>query len=211
MPRPQPIIEDGVIAGNLEDKYASKNPIARALMHGFLSNVANLVQLSGCHEALEVGCGEGLLSIELQRRLGLRILGTDFSTQVIDVAKRNAIEADADVTFEVGDIYRLPVESHRRPLVVCCEVLEHLEEPERALQHVCALAERYLVLSVPREPLWRGLNLMRGKYVSALGNTPGHLQHWSQRAFVELVRRYANIVELRTPIPWTMLLATPKR
>ncbi len=206
-----PIIEDGVIAGNLEDKYGSKNPIARVLMDGFLGNVTDLVKRSGCHEALEVGCGEGMLSIELQRRLGLRILATDFSTRVIDVAKRNAQELGADVTFAVGDIYRLPSDSHQRPLVVCCEVLEHLEEPERALAHICQLARQYIVLSVPREPLWRGLNVLRGKYLSALGNTPGHLQHWSQKRFLELVRRHAVVVEVRAPLPWTMVLARPRR
>ena len=39
----------------------------------------------------------------------------------------------------------------------------------------------------PREPLWRGLNIARGAYLKDLGNTPGHLNHWSKRGFVALL------------------------
>ena len=67
-------------------------------------------------------------------------------------------------------------------------------------------AERYLLVSVPREPLWRGLNMARGAYLAQLGNTPGHLNHWSRRSFARLLSRFGQVVELRSPFPWTMLL-----
>ena len=61
-------------------------------------------------------------------------------------------------------------------------------------------------MSVPREPLWRGLNLARGAYLKALGNTPGHVNHWSKRSFAALLGRHGKVVETRSPFPWTMLL-----
>jgi hypothetical protein len=61
-------------------------------------------------------------------------------------------------------------------------------------------------VSVPREPLWRALNVARGAYLAQLGNTPGHVNHWSKRAFVSLLGRYGEVVEARSPFPWTMLL-----
>jgi hypothetical protein len=61
-------------------------------------------------------------------------------------------------------------------------------------------------VSVPREPLWRVLNLARGAYWTQLGNTPGHLNHWSRSAFVRLLLRHGEVVEARSPFPWTMLL-----
>jgi hypothetical protein len=67
-------------------------------------------------------------------------------------------------------------------------------------------AKRYLLVSVPREPLWRGLNLARGAYVKQLGNTPGHLNHWSKRSFIGLLGKHGEVVEARSPFPWTMLL-----
>src|SRR5688572_11359309 len=94
------VVEDGVIAGNVEDKYASSNPIARRLMAWFLENVRELVSRSGCQSALEVGCGEGLLAIHLHTTLGLQIEATDFSTQILERARHNAAQAGANITFE---------------------------------------------------------------------------------------------------------------
>jgi hypothetical protein len=68
------------------------------------------------------------------------------------------------------------------------------------------VAQRWLLVSVPREPLWRGLNMARGAYLKDLGNTPGHLNHWSKRGFVALLERHGEVVETRSPFPWTMLL-----
>ena len=41
---------------------------------------------------------------------------------------------------------------------------------------------------MPREPLWRGLNMARGAYLKDLGNTPGHVNHWSKRSFHRAAR-----------------------
>ena len=49
-------------------------------------------------------------------------------------------------------------------LIVCCEVLEHLVDAEGALDVVAGLARPWAILSVPREPLWRALNLLRLAY-----------------------------------------------
>ena len=57
---------------------------------------------------------------------------------------------------------------------------------------------------------WRLLNMLRGKYCSAFGNTPGHLQHWSKRRFVTPVSTYFDILEVKTPFPWIMLLCQRK-
>jgi hypothetical protein len=48
--------------------------------------------------------------------------------------------------------------------------------------------------------------MARGAYWSELGNTPGHLNHWSRRSFVSLLSRHGTVVEVRSPFPWTMLL-----
>jgi hypothetical protein len=68
------------------------------------------------------------------------------------------------------------------------------------------VAGRHLLVSVPREPLWRGLNMARGAYLKDLGNTPGHLNHWSKRAFVRLLGQHGEVIEARSPFPWTMVL-----
>jgi hypothetical protein len=84
--------------------------------------------------------------------------------------------------------------------------LEHLPDSVRALRILKELATPHLIVSVPREPLWRVMNLVRGKYWRDFGNTPGHLQHWSTAKFLSLLRQQVEVVEVRTPLPWTMAL-----
>jgi hypothetical protein len=48
--------------------------------------------------------------------------------------------------------------------------------------------------------------MARGAYWGALGNTPGHVNHWSKRSFTKLLERYGTVAEIRSPFPWTMLL-----
>ena len=86
------------------------------------------------------------------------------------------------------------------------EVLEHVPDPEATVAEMARVAERWLLVSVPREPLWRGLNMARGAYWGSLGNTPGHVNHFSKRSFSAMLARYGTVEEARSPFPWTMLL-----
>jgi 2-polyprenyl-3-methyl-5-hydroxy-6-metoxy-1,4-benzoquinol methylase len=91
-------------------------------------------------------------------------------------------------------------------LVAAIEVLEHVPDPAATLAEMARVARTHLLVSVPREPLWRGLNIARGAYLRELGNTPGHINHFSKRAFIELLGRYGTVLQARSPFPWTMLL-----
>jgi 2-polyprenyl-3-methyl-5-hydroxy-6-metoxy-1,4-benzoquinol methylase len=172
---------------------------------GFLHRLERLIDRTGAREAHEVGCGEGELSLRLARR-GLRVRGTDASAAVIDEARRRARAAGLEVEFTAAPIEALKPPGDAAELIVCCEVMEHLDDPEAGLDTVARLASPWAVVSVPREPLWRALNLARLKYVSELGNTPGHLQHWSRREFLRFLSRRLAVVELHSPLPWTMAL-----
>jgi 2-polyprenyl-3-methyl-5-hydroxy-6-metoxy-1,4-benzoquinol methylase len=198
------IVEDGIVAGNAYDKYGTRNPLARAMMNHFLQTFRELVRNTGASAVHEVGCGEGHLAVLLARE-GLKVRASDFSHQVMAQARQNAQAAGADVAFEISSIYDLRPLSAAADLVVCCEVLEHLPEPERALDILASLARPHLIVSVPREPVWRLLNLARGKYLGQWGNTPGHLNHWSRRSFLRFIQRRLEVVECRSPFPWTML------
>jgi SAM-dependent methyltransferase len=198
-------IDSAEVGGNVYDKYRTSNPVARRLMAAFMSDLDELVAQTGAREAHEVGCGEGELSIRLARQ-GIRVRGTDAFPQVLDEARRRAADAGVEVDFEATPVERLRSAQHAAELLVCCEVLEHLDDPTRALEVLAGLARPWLIASVPREPLWRALNLARLSYVGALGNTPGHLSHWSKRGFERFLGERFEVVEVRSPIPWTMAL-----
>jgi SAM-dependent methyltransferase len=195
----------GIVAGNIYPKYTTSNPVARRLVDNFIATLQELVRQTGAQEIHEVGCGEGHLSM-LLAAYGLRVRGCDLSPGAIAAARQRSRRQGLDIPFEIANLYDLLPERHGAPLVLCCEVLEHVPDPERALAVLKALARPYLIVSVPREPLWRVLNLARGRYWRALGNTPGHLQHWSAPAFLSLLQDHLEVVELRTPLPWTMAL-----
>jgi 2-polyprenyl-3-methyl-5-hydroxy-6-metoxy-1,4-benzoquinol methylase len=191
--------------GNVYDKYGTSNPIARRLMAGFLDRLDRLVERTQAREAHEVGCGEGELAIRLARR-GLRVRGSDAFPEILEEARRRASAAGVAIDLEATPVEHLDPGRDAAELVICCEVLEHLEDPEAALDVLAGLARPWLIASVPREPLWRALNLARLSYVGELGNTPGHLNHWSKRAFVRFLTRRFEVIEVRTPLPWTMTL-----
>lgn len=203
--------EDGIVVGNAYDKYGAKNPIVRWIMKGFDDALSDLVRKAAPKTIHEVGCGEGYWVLSWNRQ-GIQARGSDFSEKVIGLARENAqaqgISPDA---FEARSVYDIQPGRDGADLIVCCEVLEHLDDPEAGLAALQKVTTSNIILSVPREPIWCALNLARGKYIGSLGNTPGHIQHWSSGAFVQLVSRYFDVVEVKKPLPWTMLLARAKR
>lgn len=198
--------ERGIVVGNVYDKYSSRNPLVRRIMRGFSAALDELVARVKPRSIHEVGCGEGFWVLRWIGK-GIDARGTDFSHEAIRLARLNAAaQGIAAHRFDVRGIYDLDPARDGADLVVCCEVLEHLERPDEALRVLQRVARGHLIVSVPREPLWRALNLARGKYVTDLGNTPGHLQHWSARAFIRLLCSHFELLEVRTPLPWTMAL-----
>jgi 2-polyprenyl-3-methyl-5-hydroxy-6-metoxy-1,4-benzoquinol methylase len=197
-------------AGNFYDKYNTRNPVARALMQGFLRSFMELAELAKpLGTALEVGCGEGELSMRLVRA-GWAVQGCDIAEDAVAEARRRTAAAGMPIPFQTLDIADAGEVYAPSDLVVCCEVMEHLEDPETALNTLAELSCGYLLLSVPREPVWRILNMARGRYWSDLGNTPGHIQHWSRKSYLALLRRHLDIVAIRTPLPWTLVLCRVK-
>lgn len=196
-------------AGNYYDKYNTRNPIARRLMEGFLATFDRLSELSQARNIHEIGCGEGHLSMRLAAR-GADLRGCDIATEAVEEANHNAREKGFNIPYRVANIYDLTPPADASELVVCCEVLEHLPDPQRAVDILANLASPWLLTSVPREPIWRLLNICRGKYLTHLGNTPGHVQHWSTTGFRKLLERRFDIIEMAQPLPWSMALCRVK-
>ncbi len=211
------VSEQGVVTGNTYDKYGSSNPVVRRLMASFERQLDELFELAAPSSVLDVGCGEGVLVHRWARRLAernpaapARVVGIDLEEESIQAgwAERQAPNLEyrvmeASTSSPEGD---LPFAAGEFDVVSAIEVLEHVPEPAHTVSEMARCAQRHLLVSVPREPLWRMLNMARGAYWPALGNTPGHLNHWSRGSFVKLLSRHGEVVEVRSPFPWTMLL-----
>jgi 2-polyprenyl-3-methyl-5-hydroxy-6-metoxy-1,4-benzoquinol methylase len=194
-----------VPTGNTFDKYGSSNPVVKRLMGGFHATLDELWSKAAPSSVLDVGCGEGVLTVEWAERLGDgRIVGIDLEDPKLRAEwdKR----ARVNLEFRAEEATQLSFSDNEFDLASAIEVLEHVPEPEATLAEMARVARSHLLVSVPREPLWRGLNMARGAYWRDLGNTPGHVNHWSKRGFVSLLSRYGTVEEARSPFPWTMLL-----
>jgi 2-polyprenyl-3-methyl-5-hydroxy-6-metoxy-1,4-benzoquinol methylase len=198
--------QDDIVIGNVYDKYATPNPVARWMMRRFLAGVVELALSVRPRRVLEVGCGEGYLAREL---LAAGLEPDLFVASDISLA-RIAGDRPPVIHLNEASVSGLPHAPVSFDLVVCCEVLEHVENPEEGLRELARVGKSVLV-STPWEPLWRILNVLRGRYLRALGNTPGHVQHFSRRGLLQLARSELRVEAVRTPIPWTIVLGRSRR
>ena len=194
-----------VPTGNTYDKYGSDNPVVKRLMRGFESALHELWDRAAPESALDVGCGEGVLTEQFARRLGRgHVVGIDLEDP--ELRAEWARRARANLEFRTYEGPDLPFRRDEFDIVCAIEVLEHVPDPEHTLAEMVRVARRQVLVSVPREPIWRGLNMLRGAYVRQLGNTPGHVNHWSKTSFLDFANGHGQIEAVRSPFPWTMVL-----
>ena len=206
MTPPEVTVSDaGVVTGNTYDKYGSTNPVVRRLMSRFEGTLGELFTQAAPTSILDVGCGEGVLVKQWADAIAPgRVVGIDLEEPSIQEGW--AAHQAPNLDYRIMKAEDLPFADGEFDLATAIEVLEHVPDPAHTVAEMARCASRHLLVSVPREPLWRGLNVARGAYVKDLGNTPGHVNHWSKRSFVELLSRHGEVVEARSPFPWTMLL-----
>ncbi len=197
----------GVVIGNHTKKYTAKNPAIRYLTERWVARLDGIIEQTAharhpSTTPLEVGAGEGVISQKLFTRYGSAV-GIDLP----DAGLREEWRSRPGPFYLHADAEQMPFNDNQFDLLVCVEVLEHLRDPEAGLRELARVSSRHLVLSVPREPIFRSCNLVTGRYVKDLGNTPGHLNHWSTSQFVKFVSRVATVRAVSKPFPWTIVWA----
>lgn len=198
---------NGNVAGNNYDKYGSTNPIEQRMMRGFFDALDHMLDGLSPTTVVEVGAGEGRVTSHLVERfpdatvIGLDLLDDDLAGDWSELG----------LPMFFGDATRLPFTDDSIDLVVGLEVMEHIPAPGGALREIARVCKHSAVLSVPREPIWRAGNMARGRYLGDLGNTPGHVNHWSSRSFERFVGTELDVLATRRPVPWTMVRAAPRQ
>lgn len=194
-----------VPTGNTFDKYGSGNPVVRRLMAGFERELRECFATAAPASVLDIGCGEGVLTEQWAGQLGSgRVVGLDLADPKLEAEW--ATRQRPNLAFVASRAEQLPFEDGEFELVAAIEALEHIPDAERTVAEMARVARGHLLVSVPHEPLWRALNLARGAYLADLGNTPGHVNHWTRRSFAAMLARHGEVIETRSPFPWTMLL-----
>lgn len=186
-------------------KHTSNNPAQKLLINNFYKAFVKLITEVKPSSVLDVGCGEGFTLNKLYlNKVGKRLEGVDYSKVAVGLGKKN----NKHLVLKQGDIYKLPYKASEFDMVLCMEVLEHLEEPEIALKELIRVSNKYLILSVPNEPWFMLANLLRGKNIMRFGNDIEHINHWTRIGFMSMLKRHGlKIRKIHNPFPWTMILA----
>lgn len=185
-------------------KYEDTGFIAKYLVNNYFKAVGRLLsKTNNIKTAHEIGIGEGLSTFRLNRMVE-NLSASEYVEELVNIAKKN----NPKINIFQESIYELKYKNDSVDLVFLLEVLEHLDYPEVALEELKRVSRKYLILGVPNEPLWRFLNICRLKYLKDLGNTPGHLNHWSKKSIIRLIeKKYGNVIAVESVIPWTIILA----
>lgn len=187
--------------GNLQ-KHTSKNPVIRSMMRTYYRDVCTAAELARTSTILDAGCGEGFTTTKVADHLPeAHILAADMQPEYIEFAREN--HSRKNITFKVAELNELSRSSSFN-LVMCTQVLEHLPDYDAAMKLLCSLSDSHVLITVPNEPWFRIGNLLRLKYVTSLGNTPGHINHWSKNGLKKLLSRFGTIEFLKTSTVWTV-------
>lgn len=184
-------------------KHTHRNPIQRFLLDNFYKHVFRLLKLVPNGSILDVGCGEGFTLHKLQEaHIGKKLEGIEYQEKAIKLGKKQY----PDLLIKQGSIYELPYKDSAFDLVLCTEVLEHMEDPKKALAELVRVSKKYVLLSVPNEPFFMLAQLLRGKNWSRLGNDIEHINHWSFLGFQKFVSEKIKIQAISIPFFWTIIL-----
>lgn len=210
--------------GNL-DKYRSRNPIKQFLIKKLDRKILFILNKlvsdkKRVYHILDAGCGEGFLTDLIYKNFkNVEITGLECVQEALDIAKR----MNDKICFQQGNIYRMPYEDSAFDIVICSEVLEHLQHPNRALRELERVSGIALLLTVPDEPWFCLGNLLALKNIQSLGNPAGHINHWTYSGFVRYIdsifsNRYKKLargvptwcgggyLESARSFPWIMVL-----
>lgn len=186
-------------------KHVSKNPLMRWSIHQFHDRVRTLLP-SDVAQVLEVGCGEGFSAqAVLTDRPQITSYGGDLSFEAVIEAR---IRFPA-MRYGVIDATRLPYRDKSVDLIFSLEVLEHLPQPDVAIREFKRVSRRYLLLSVPNEPIFRGLRMASLKGLRQFGDHPEHVNHWSLFGFKRFLQTQGlRIAQPSSPFPfaWSIVL-----
>ncbi len=189
-------------------KHSNQNPIQKALIDNFYKELFKMIKPLKANSILDVGCGEGFTLKKLEeKKLGKKNEGIDYSDDAIRIGKKIYPE----LALFKGDVYGLSYKDNTFDLSLCTEVLEHLDDPVKAVAEIRRVTSKYIIFSVPNEPFFIGANLLRGKYLKNLGNHPEHINHWTFWGFENFLEKQGlSVVKSKHPFAWSLVLTKKK-
>lgn len=185
-------------------KHTSSNPLQRFLIKRLQDAVAHEIIDLKPKSLVSVGCGEGF---DLKHILSVyepkKTVGVDLSKSALIYAKKQLPK----VEFIQADATKLPFKDKEFDLVIALEILEHIPAYGKALDELKRIGKNNIIITVPWEPSFSIVSLLRGKYVKRLGRHPEHVNAWNKKSFAKAIAGHGfKIKKHKIIFPWQMLL-----
>ncbi len=178
----EPVTAKSYESTNLS-KHTADNWLYRKHLESFYDELAKVVGQTGCETLLDAGCGEGFVVNFLTTRMpDLKVTGVDVNEKAIEYAQEHFGEK---ARFRRGSVYKLPFSDKSFDAVLCSEVLEHLDDPNRAIGELKRVARSHVIITVPHEPYFQWLNNV-GRFIG-VSEDPGHVNFWTSNTFQAFV------------------------
>ena len=165
-------------------------------------------------EVLDIGCGPGSITVDLATWVEPgRVVGIDRSPDAVAAARQAAADAEADVSFAVGDVYLLDFPDDAFDVVHAHQVLQHLSDPVAALKEMRRVCRPSGVVAArdadyaaftwapadPRLDHWLSLYHRLARANDAEPDAGRHLVGWARRAGFSAVEPGASAWCFATP------------
>ena len=137
---------------------------------------------------LDVGCGDGVYSVQAARR-GAQVTGVDTSVAMLVAANRSAADGGVSVDFRIGDAQALPFDNDTFDIVMAVTVLclvPHATAAMSEMTRVLAPGGRLVVGELGRWSTWAAWRRLRGWFGSP---TWQHTTFHSERQLTKLIRQ----------------------
>lgn len=108
-------------------------------------------------DVLDIGCAGGFMAEELVKK-GAKLTGIDPAEQAIEAARARADHMGQDIRYDVGVGEHLPYPDASFDIVVCVDVLEHVQDLDKVLAEVARVLRPgglFLYDTINRNPIAR--------------------------------------------------------
>ena len=187
--------------------YSTNNFFLKILAERFTNRVENILDLVNANMlvGVDIGSAEGqLLSILFERGKLNKIYSIELESQKI----QTSILHNHGHQFIQCDAQNICCKENTFDFVMATEILEHLPDPEKALEEISRIAKpnAHIIISVPHEPFFHYGNFLRGKHLARGGKTPSHIHFWHKREFSHLLTRHLFIKKCYSiaTFPWLL-------
>lgn len=134
----------------------------------------DLIRQHNLKSTVDVGCGAALKLMEVIYPVCSDVMGTD-QKEAIDYCKQR---------FPQGKFYVENLENPKKAprefdLVICADVIEHMEDPDKLLNYIKKLSKRggYIVISTPERDVLRGKDNMGSPKAE-------HIREWNKEELI---------------------------